>query len=114
MFQNNKRLYSISVLVVYVAFFFLPLTPNVNQVFASDHDEDRGFWDIAKDILNTGVGIVEITVGAVSFTAGVGTMTAAGSGAFAIGVGVVAVTDGVQRTVPAVTNLLNDISDAFD
>ena len=41
-------------------------------------------------------------------------MTAAGTGALAIGGGVVAVTDGVRRTVPAVTNLLNDISDAFD
>ena len=114
MFQNNKRLYSISVLVVYVAFFFIPLTPNVNQVFASDHDEDRGFWDIAKDIWNTGIGIVEITGGAVAISVGVGTMTAAGTGSLAIGIGVVTVTDGVQRAVPAVTNLLNDISDAFD
>ena len=114
MFQNDKRLYSISVLVVYVAFFFLPLTPNVNQVFASDHDEDRGFWDIAGDIWDTGVGIIEITAGAAAISIGIGTMTAAGTGALAIGGGVVAVTDGVRRTVPAVTNLLNDISDAFD
>lgn len=108
MFQN-MRLYSSVVLVAFVAFFFFPLAPNVNEVFAAD--KDRGFWDVAGDIAQTAVGVIEMTIGVGAVIGGFGTLTAAGSGALIMGGGVVAVADGADRITSSYGNLLNDISD---